>query len=153
MTGYNADLGHDVLERERWHYLSCDYHTEDTISADEASTKAETLTRVFDMLRGWDVFQMLQFVAPNERGGENKQIKEGESSPSSHNILTPTSHNSINLPTNITSCHVASNLITPPPRSIQPFINDNIAGVTSVIATTTPTSDSAMAPTSLSTVW
>jgi hypothetical protein len=75
MTGYSADLGHDVLERERWHYLSCDYHTEDTISADEASTKAETLTRVFDMLRGWDVFQMLQFVAPNERGGENKQIK------------------------------------------------------------------------------
>lgn len=41
----------------------------------EASTKAETLTRVFDMLRGWDVFQMLQFVVPNERGGENKQIK------------------------------------------------------------------------------
>jgi hypothetical protein len=73
VTGYNAGLGRDVLERERWHYLSCDCHSERT-----ASTKAETLTSLFNMLRGWGVSQMFQnssvAMRPQRKRGREDEI-------------------------------------------------------------------------------
>eukprot|EP00970_Alexandrium_tamarense_P009650 scaffold1936_cov201-Alexandrium_tamarense.AAC.3 len=65
-VGYFRDVPLELMHHGLWliqqHYNDADtrFIMTGTNNLDEASTKAETLTRLFNMLRGWGVSQMFQ---------------------------------------------------------------------------------------------